>query len=754
MRTRIPLVLLGIALAGCPGDPPGDGFLLVTLRMVDISGTDAADVQSIQAHVTRIDVVHRPDCASDDGERVLTVFTEPQVVELTTEAPNVPRVIARVPVPPGCVDQVRIITDDLTVVRAGITIDGRVPSGPQTGIKINPADGEEPFPIVAGETTGIRVDYDPNATLVFNRPQGVLHHPTLTAVRIDPEFAFGILLDEVVLTFDPSATDGEIAGAVSSCGGVIQAQYPREFVTIRLPTSDLLRDAINCYSGQSGVRVALPNMLVELQGPNPFIGMPDDPQYDQGPPDEFLSLNMQGIRAPEAWTVTTGTPAVVVAVVDSGFDVLHEELLDNIWINPSEIPADVRARFVDQDGDGIITFPELNAPANDGLCPRGNSDPFDRCDPLDLVNGNCPGGACVGGYGWQDGADGVMAGEANGQIDDIIGWDFQSNDNLPQPQSERAPDHGTGTASLAVGRGNNGVAGLGIAWNARVMTISANVISNPAGTSLSSSIPARLTRDSVVRGARYALENGARVVSLSLGAFIVRESAEDDTCTTGATGDIGTARGVRFVANDKYDAGLQRLATEWEMEVGALQDRAVMTVAMGNCQGTPMNVDAEGHFFWPAFTRARPEHGVTFVHSTMIVVSNSIYHDINPGLPTSGMALFAPRMHPDTPFATLTAQITAPGAGYRLPDARAYPVVGVGTGVTDCAPAGAFGFCAGTSFSTPIVAGTAALVFSNDLSLTALEVRQRILDSAARDPLRITKVEEGRLLDAAAALGL
>jgi subtilisin family serine protease len=252
----------------------------------------------------------------------------------------------------------------------------------------------------------------------------VLHHWTLSAARTDPEFAFGILLDEVVLTFDPSASDGEITGAISACGGVLQAQYPREFETAHLPTSDLLRDAIHYDFGRSGVRVALPNMPVELQGPNPFIGMPDDPQYDQGPPDEFLSLHMASIRAPEAWSVTTGTPAVVVAVVDSGFDVLHEDILDNVWINPTEIPASVRAAFVDQDGDGIITFAELNAPANDGLCPRGNSDPFDRCDPLDLVNGNCPGGVCEAGDGWQDGADGVEAGEANGLIDDIIGWDF------------------------------------------------------------------------------------------------------------------------------------------------------------------------------------------------------------------------------------------------------------------------------------------------------------------------------------------
>ncbi len=75
---------------------------------------------------------------------------------------------------------------------------------------------------------------------------------------------------------------------------------------------------------------------------------PDDPLF----PSQW-SLERIGIT--DVWNETTGGTTIagdkiVVAVLDSGFDIEHPDLKPNLWVNDAEIPND----GIDNDGNGLV----------------------------------------------------------------------------------------------------------------------------------------------------------------------------------------------------------------------------------------------------------------------------------------------------------------------------------------------------------------------------------------------------------------
>lgn len=63
--------------------------------------------------------------------------------------------------------------------------------------------------------------------------------------------------------------------------------------------------------------------------------------------------------AARAWEVSQGSRKIVVAVIDTGADVKHEDLSNNIWTNPGETGTDKLGRNkatnnIDDDGNGFV----------------------------------------------------------------------------------------------------------------------------------------------------------------------------------------------------------------------------------------------------------------------------------------------------------------------------------------------------------------------------------------------------------------
>jgi subtilisin family serine protease len=97
--------------------------------------------------------------------------------------------------------------------------------------------------------------------------------------------------------------------------------------------------------------------------------------------------------------------------------------------------------------------------------------------------------------------------DRNGYVDDVIGYNFGSDSANPNYSSSWGGSaHGTHVAGLAAAQGGNGEGGSGvIGTGARIMAL--NVFGSQSGASSSD----------IVNAIRYAADNGADVINLSLG---------------------------------------------------------------------------------------------------------------------------------------------------------------------------------------------------------------------------------------------
>lgn len=161
--------------------------------------------------------------------------------------------------------------------------------------------------------------------------------------------------------------------------------------------------------------VELARRLAELPGveyadprhPRRTFASPDDPRLGDIGQEYFSFHNLI-----DAWDVNQGTPEVVIAIVDSGVQYTHTDLMPNIWTNENEI-AD---NSIDDDENGYI----------------------------DDV------------YGWDFWHSGPLSAAVE--------------DNDPRPT---VSDHGTHVAGIAGAATDNGIGVAGVGWNCRIMAVKA-----------------------------------------------------------------------------------------------------------------------------------------------------------------------------------------------------------------------------------------------------------------------------------------
>jgi subtilisin family serine protease len=163
---------------------------------------------------------------------------------------------------------------------------------------------------------------------------------------------------EIVVQFRARTDPASRRAITERSGARIVRRIPRFDVSVVRARPGVDPDRLlRRYLGDPRVLYAEPNL------PRPVFGALNDPNFaDQWglhntgqahpiadpPPTTLAGSADADIDAPEAWDTQTGN--AVVAVLDTGVDLDHPDLDDNIWSNPGEIPSN----GIDDDDNGFV----------------------------------------------------------------------------------------------------------------------------------------------------------------------------------------------------------------------------------------------------------------------------------------------------------------------------------------------------------------------------------------------------------------
>jgi len=287
--------------------------------------------------------------------------------------------------------------------------------------------------------------------------------------------------------------------------------------------------------------------------------------------------NAYGSQANEAWADgDTGAMTSVVGVIDTGIDYTHPDLYLNIWLNQREIPTTIRARLNDIDTDGLITFRDLNGTANASYVMDYNRN--GRIDAGDLLND----------LRWENGTDE----DGNGRRDDLIGWDFVSNDNDPFDDN----GHGTHVAGTIGAMGGNGIGVAGVNWNIQMVGLKALTYQGLGGAVVSAHAVNYFT-DAAMRATGVedfiATNNswGGGVYSEHLNQAIGR-AAQQDILTIAAAGNSALNNDVQATYPANYTTTAMA-GYEAVVSVASLTDEGRLS-SFSNYGATTVDIAAPG----------------------------------------------------------------------------------------------------------------------------------------------------------------
>jgi len=167
--------------------------------------------------------------------------------------------------------------------------------------------------------------------------------------------------------------------------------------------SQKLEEVMHRLESNPAVEYAEPNLIYRIQE------LP--PMYDTIQELEDNQWGLAKIQAPAAWDIETGSEEIVIAVIDTGVDMDHPDLEENIWVNPEE-----EEDGQDKSGSGYVDDTYGWDFVNE------NNDPQDDNGHGTHVAGiaSAAGKEVVAGVSWESRIMALKALNEDGETDDMV----------------------------------------------------------------------------------------------------------------------------------------------------------------------------------------------------------------------------------------------------------------------------------------------------------------------------------------------
>jgi len=260
----------------------------------------------------------------------------------------------------------------------------------------------------------------------------------------------GYVEGQVVVNFEADAPQVAIDDLIAAHDLTIVESIPQiQYYVLRVPTGQTVGEIVDTLASYAIVSKCEPNYLTGT------LDVPDDNLFNhqwglENTENEGVDLHIR-----EAWEIESGSSDIIVAVIDMGFDISHEDLQENIWHNPGEIAGN----NIDDDGNGYVD---------------------------DIV-------------GWD------FVNQPSGLDDANADWRNEDND-----PSTTLSSHGNRVLGVIGATVGNSIGIAGVAGDCKMMLIRAGFHTTEGTPVLSSS--------HIARGIIYAADNGARVINISSGS--------------------------------------------------------------------------------------------------------------------------------------------------------------------------------------------------------------------------------------------
>jgi len=171
--------------------------------------------------------------------------------------------------------------------------------------------------------------------------------------------------DEILVKFKPGVKIETITEINKRLEGRIKKKIEKiDVYCIKIPPHKTVLEMIEKYKKNPNVEYAEPNYIRKA-----YL-LPNDPYCETS-----TQWGIFMIKAPQAWETETGTSNIIIAVVDSGVDYNHVDLIGHIWLNDD--PVDT----IDNDGNGYIDdYRGWDFVGPDHTSPAEDNNPMDVVD--------------------------------------------------------------------------------------------------------------------------------------------------------------------------------------------------------------------------------------------------------------------------------------------------------------------------------------------------------------------------------------